>query len=126
MNYTTNYHLPQWSESDRILMGDFNDAMSRIETGLSEVVRMECVTVDTRGKVSGDIIYTFAAAPRFIFIRSEYDGAILPAGGTAKIIDYLDYGRDYIVTYQLSGTALIMAERIETTAARDLTSVAVY
>ena len=25
MNYTTNYHLPQWVETDRILMDDFND-----------------------------------------------------------------------------------------------------
>ena len=24
MNYTTNYHLPQWVETDRIQMEDFN------------------------------------------------------------------------------------------------------
>ena len=34
MNYTTNYHLPQWVETDRIMMGDFNDAMAGIEAGL--------------------------------------------------------------------------------------------
>ena len=34
MNYTTNYHLPQWVESDRILMEDFNDAMAGIDQGL--------------------------------------------------------------------------------------------
>lgn len=34
MNYTTNYHLPQWVESDRILMEDFNDAMAGIDLGL--------------------------------------------------------------------------------------------
>lgn len=34
MNYTTNYHLPQWVESDRILMEDFNAAMSSIDGGI--------------------------------------------------------------------------------------------
>ena len=34
MNYTNNYHLPQWVETDRILMEDFNDAMAGIEAGL--------------------------------------------------------------------------------------------
>ena len=31
MDYTTNYHLPQWVESDRIMMEDFNEAMAAIE-----------------------------------------------------------------------------------------------
>ncbi|MBD5153238.1 MAG: hypothetical protein HDT16_12510 [Oscillibacter sp.] len=35
MNYTENYHLPQWIKSDRIMMDDFNAAMSSIETGLT-------------------------------------------------------------------------------------------
>ena len=35
MNYTTNYHLPQWVESDRIMMEDFNEAMSGIDGGIA-------------------------------------------------------------------------------------------
>lgn len=35
MNYTRNYHLPQWVKSDRVMMDDFNDAMSALETGLT-------------------------------------------------------------------------------------------
>ena len=35
MNYTTNYHLPQWVKSDRIMMDDFNDAMSAMEDGMT-------------------------------------------------------------------------------------------
>ena len=31
MKYTTNYHLPQWVESDRILMEDFNQAMETLD-----------------------------------------------------------------------------------------------
>ena len=35
MNYTTNYHLPPWVETDRILMEDFNEAMSGIDGGIA-------------------------------------------------------------------------------------------
>ena len=35
MNYTTNYHLPQWVKDDRIMMEDFNDAMAGIDAGLT-------------------------------------------------------------------------------------------
>ena len=36
MNYTENYHLPQWDESDRILRTDFNQMCEDIENGLTE------------------------------------------------------------------------------------------
>jgi len=34
MEYTTNYHLPQWVETDRIQMKDFNQMCADIESGL--------------------------------------------------------------------------------------------
>ena len=34
MEYTQNYHLPQWVETDRILMDDFNEAYSAIDAAL--------------------------------------------------------------------------------------------
>ena len=34
MNYTKNYHLPQWEEDDRVLRSDFNNAMAALEDGL--------------------------------------------------------------------------------------------
>lgn len=36
MNYTENYHLPQWVKEDRIMMEDFNAAMSNLEAGLTK------------------------------------------------------------------------------------------
>lgn len=36
MDYTKNYHLPQWVKEDRIMMEDFNAAMAGIEKGLSD------------------------------------------------------------------------------------------
>ncbi len=35
MDYTKNYHLPQWVKEDRVMMDDFNRAMADIEGGLS-------------------------------------------------------------------------------------------
>ena len=35
MNYTKNYRLPQWVKSDRIMMDDFNAAMSSMESGMT-------------------------------------------------------------------------------------------
>ena len=35
MEYTSNYHLPQWVESDRIMMEDFNQMCSDMEAGLT-------------------------------------------------------------------------------------------
>jgi len=35
MNYTSNHHLPQWVNSDRVRMDDFNAAMANIESGMS-------------------------------------------------------------------------------------------
>ena len=34
MNYTANYQLPQWVETDRILMDDFNDSYSKLDAAL--------------------------------------------------------------------------------------------
>ena len=34
MEYTQNYHLPQWVETDRILMDDFNGMASAIDAAL--------------------------------------------------------------------------------------------
>ena len=35
MNYTTNYHLPQWVEADRIMMEDFNQMCEDIDGGIA-------------------------------------------------------------------------------------------
>ena len=37
MNYTNNYHLPQWAETDRIMMEDFNQAFSDIDEGIKTI-----------------------------------------------------------------------------------------
>ena len=36
MDYTTNYHLPQWVETDRVQMEDFNQMCADIDQGITE------------------------------------------------------------------------------------------
>lgn len=35
MTTTQNLHLPQWEADDRIMMDDFNDAMSKLDTAIA-------------------------------------------------------------------------------------------
>ena len=37
MNYTQHYQLPQWVETDRILMDDFNDSYEKIDAALDSL-----------------------------------------------------------------------------------------
>ena len=37
MNYTQHYQLPQWVETDRIMMDDFNDMTAKLDSGLAEL-----------------------------------------------------------------------------------------
>ena len=37
MNYTTNYHLPQWAKEDRIMMEDFNQMCRDLEESLEKI-----------------------------------------------------------------------------------------
>ena len=39
MNYTKNYHLPQWEETDRIMRTDFNRMCADMEAGMTENAR---------------------------------------------------------------------------------------
>ena len=38
MTKTTNYQLPQWEETDRIMMDDFNDAMAAIDAAMPRIM----------------------------------------------------------------------------------------
>ena len=68
MNYTNNYHLPQWVETDRIQMEDFNQAMADIDQGLQGA------------KTAADSAQSAAAA--LPYVTGRYTGA----GATAQSI----------------------------------------
>lgn len=118
MNYTTNYHLPQWVESDRILMGDFNEAMESIEEGLgtkfSENNRpyvSEKFTVSSDAAV-GSISLTLDFQPHHILLTSGSTIAIRQ-GGTEMLYTSpgISTSGSRYLTFQLNGKQLILRAR---------------
>ena len=119
MNYTTNYHLPQWVESDRIMMEDFNEAMEAIDTGLGKSyttdrrpAQIYQVILNSKHAI-GDTLYTFPEQPEFVLVVGNYGLVLLRNGDTGQTIEYYTYNSDYSVTYQLSGKKLILYDKAE-------------
>ena len=78
MNYTQNYQLPQWVETDRILMEDFNDAFSALDTALSghdgdlaEKGNCQIITGSYVGTGASTMTLTFPAKPLLVLIGYE-------------------------------------------------------
>ena len=72
MEYTTNYHLPQWVETDRIMMGDFNDAMASIEEGMSSNAEAAAEKPYVVGSYTGtgqQMTITLGFRPSFLIIN---------------------------------------------------------
>ena len=67
MTYTKKFHLPQWVKSDYVRMEDFNDAMARIESGLTTVL-----------KKAEDAIQAAATPPELPFAVGQYTGTGSP------------------------------------------------
>ena len=77
MNYTKNYHLPQWAETDRIQMEDFNQAMENID----QVLRYGLTPEDTSCQY-GD----------FSFSKDTAEESVLKTFSFAPSIMILDFG----------------------------------
>ena len=83
MEYTNNYHLPQWVDYDRVMMEDFNEAMEKIDEALRYGLTPENMSCQY-GSFSLDstteenaILATFTFAP---------SGMILDFGGEIDLI----------------------------------------
>lgn len=123
MTKTENLNLPQWEASDPIRRGDFNEVMAKLDTALC---RVECVSVDMTDKVSGDTIYTFDKPPKFVLLQGVYNVGIVPADTSVVIWDFVSNNEDYFVTFQVSGTELIMVNRVAARAFKTMIMVAFY
>lgn len=101
MNYTTNYHLPQWVEEDRIMMTDFNEAMESIEEGLSAVKAtadsaystsnkpMKTGTVNLSADKVGTAVATFPFNPTAIVITGFNSETTLLLRGRSAVLTTL-------------------------------------
>ena len=79
MNYTQHYQLPQWVETDRIMMSDFNDMTAKLDTGLAAAAQGNCrivtgsyVGTGTYGSEHPNTL-TFTFQPRVIFLDTYAD-----------------------------------------------------
>ena len=78
MDYTANYQLPVWAETDRILMDDFNDLTETIDEALTELsaFRVETGTYVGTGGITGGPL-TFSKPPIAAMVRPSTGGDIL-------------------------------------------------
>ena len=111
MNYTQHYQLPQWVETDRILMEDFNNMASAIDTALGghdtdlealqaqdtalESAIAECgncrlYTTTYVGSASSSVTLTFPGKPLFLMVQDQSFGVnyIVVTRGTAMVVSY--------------------------------------
>ena len=89
MNYTENYHLPQWKKEDRIMMEDFNAAMANLEDGLSRAVSGAAAdTSSAAAKVAADAAAATArAAAAASAAQATADKAVAAAAAAQKKAD---------------------------------------
>lgn len=103
MDYTKNYHLPQWVKSDRIMMEDFNQMCTDIESGI-DTARAEAKQAAELPYVVGSYVGDSAKTrdiavgfrPRFVIICSsaQRTGTSGNAGnGLALLGPTCDHGR---------------------------------
>ena len=113
MNYTTNYHLPQWVEEDRIMMTDFNEAMERIEEGMSACYGdgrkpAAWTTFALKGSTgNGTTLAEFDFAPAFVILGSTQLYCVLANDSSVMTLTSGIY--EYRITVRLSGTSLILS-----------------
>ena len=77
MNYTQHYQLPQWVETDRIMMDDFNDMTAKLDSSLAAAAQGNCRIVT--GSYVGTGTYgaehpnslTFDFQPRIVFLGTN-------------------------------------------------------
>ena len=121
MNYTTNYHLPQWVESDRILMEDFNQAMADIDEGLSETyttqrkpAELKQITV-AASHAAGTVLLTLDYMPTFAILSNYYGTEVLNSGSVGKLYFSSLSTTANTIQFQLIGNQLKLHSRGDNT-----------
>jgi len=83
MNYTENYQLPQWEKSDRIMMEDFNDQNSKLESALNLLATGQPKLIYGTYKGAGDTAQTVTVGfqPVWVIIARPSNNAIVVLRG---------------------------------------------
>ena len=113
MNYTTNYQLPTWVETDRIQMDDFNDMTDKLDVALAEQSETlaehtaaiaglgNCAVYTTSYTGAGTktaITHTFPGMPLLVMVANTQSGdSFVACRNMTKVYPH----------YQTNGTILI-------------------
>ena len=76
MQYTANYQLPMWAQTDRILMEDFNDMTEALESALDGKGNCRLFTGSYVGTGTANCSFTFPEPPQIVMV----------SGGDANLI----------------------------------------
>ena len=96
MDYTANYQLPVWAETDRILRTDFNDAFSALDDALGQLPQKgNCQIV--AGSYTGTGTYgakgmnslTFPSPPLVLLVADSSGGRLLAMVRSAGGVPFL-------------------------------------
>ena len=115
MKQTKNYQLPQWEESDRIMMKDFNGAMEKIDTALGDTPKIVYGTYTGDGEAVRKVDLPFT--PKVLYVGDTqgatqtgtsptlYHGGLAFPGvpvkvSTLNLVEIVDNG--FQVAYQSS------------------------
>ncbi len=122
MEYTKNYHLPQWKEDDRIMMRDFNQMCADMEKGLTEAKDAATLAqsmAEEKGFVVGSYSgngntqnITLGFRPSFLIITAQLPNSrdtafIAISGGSeaASTLKFSDNGFTVIVPPSAANTS---------------------
>ena len=105
MNYTTNYHLPQWVETDRIMMEDFNQMCEDIESGLTSNAQAAAAakTAAETADSKADAAQATADAA-----QNTADNAFCPENMPYVFGNYIGTGSQQSITLGFKPSALII------------------
>ena len=78
MDYTANYQLPVWAETDRILRTDFNDMTEKLETAL-HLQNCRIYTASYQGTSTGITVLHLPGKPMFVVVFGASRRSILLA-----------------------------------------------
>ena len=93
MNYTANYQLNQWEETDRILRTDFNADNAKIDAAIAARSCQFYMATYT-GTGSGTLTFTFPHKPMLVVVMSSEQPSVLfgVQGVDDVFLDYLGNG----------------------------------
>ena len=106
MDYTTNYQLPVWAETDRILRTDFNDMTEKIGDALDihncQIYATTYVGTGQYGNGRNNLL-TFPRTPRLVMVGGGQIAAflIIPSAGPGV---FLYQGVSTISVYRTGNT----------------------